>query len=340
MNEWPSAFSAFLAENDIDPEVYQGQSCFRHVFLFAALLGDVQETIPEAQPHPFLKDFVSVPAAQELASSSLFKDGQILPMEPCSALAVLNLELTPAAHVLDLCCAPGTKLALISKLGAASITGVDIARHRLSAAVSVAKRFHLPRLRLFLADGRAFNCGPHLIESPTSNAAPYRELYPTGGPRPHYCSTAVKRFPGRIFSLYDRVLVDAQCTHDGSIKHVRKMMAASWSDFDSHHYSNDGLKELYTLQLGLLENGFALLRPGGILVYSTCSMSKYQGEHIVDQFMDLHRHDATIERPNCPDGWPSIVQSDHCSLRLKPSDLSGGGFFIAKIRKTHNNQDK
>jgi 16S rRNA C967 or C1407 C5-methylase (RsmB/RsmF family) len=112
--------------------------------------------------------------------------------------------------------------------------------------------------------------------------------------------------------LYDRVLVDAECTHDGSLRHtdkLKKNVAAaaanngsafnsadaasassvpaasaspSGADFDWRTlHSPARLSSLQTLQRGLLLRGFQLLRPGGTLVYSTCSMQREQNEEIL-----------------------------------------------------------
>ena len=51
--------------------------------------------------------------------------------------------------------------------------------------------------------------------------------------------------------------------------------------------SSDTYSPLANLQLSLLLNGFRLLRPGGLLVYSTCSLSIQQGEAVVQRFLDL-----------------------------------------------------
>lgn len=104
--------------------------------------------------------------------------------------------------------------------------------------------------------------------------------------------------------LYDRVLVDAQCTHDGSLRHVAKAAAkAAASASAASAGANDVMPSddapsgdvafasgspheptgtaLQALQRGLLASGFACLRPGGTLVYSTCSMEEAQDEEVV-----------------------------------------------------------
>lgn len=82
--------------------------------------------------------------------------------------------------------------------------------------------------------------------------------------------------------LFDKVLVDAECTHDGSIRHIIKMAENGWKDAEKLLENSHTITEL---QLELLENGFAALRPGGRLVYSTCSLCTSQNENVITQFL-------------------------------------------------------
>lgn len=72
-------------------------------------------------------------------------------------------------------------------------------------------------------------------------------------------------------SLFDKVLVDAECTHDGSIKHLQKFGTQwGWDTFERRVMNPGRLSSLQRLQRNLLVNGFSLLKPGGTLVYATC----------------------------------------------------------------------
>jgi len=101
--------------------------------------------------------------------------------------------------------------------------------------------------------------------------------------------------------LYDAVLVDAECTHDGSIRHLPKEVlesngtCAAGSPNPSKGVNpmkmldSERLEGLYLLQRSLLANGFRLLKPlhepnqtdGSALCYSTCSFAMSQNEDIV-----------------------------------------------------------
>ncbi|KAG0303783.1 hypothetical protein BGZ98_006286 [Dissophora globulifera] len=94
---------------------------------------------------------------------------------------------------------------------------------------------------------------------------------------------------------YDKVIVDAECTHDGSIAHILKYESWGWDSFHKNFMAQDRLESLMDLQRGLLLNGFRLTKPGGIVVYSTCSLSRAQNEDIIAWFLASTRGKAVLE---------------------------------------------
>lgn len=77
-------------------------------------------------------------------------------------------------------------------------------------------------------------------------------------------------------ALFDRVLVDAPCSGTGTIRrHPEILLQLSADDFDA----------AAQLQVQLLTQGFALLKPGGRLVYSTCSIDAVENRQVIKQFL-------------------------------------------------------
>eukprot|EP01052_Picozoa_sp_SAG31_P036467 SAG31_NODE_4557_length_3142_cov_1.739073_2_plen_297_part_00 len=72
--------------------------------------------------------------------------------------------------------------------------------------------------------------------------------------------------------LFDRVLCDVPCSGDGTLRKA----AGLWARWDPEQ----GLGR-HPLQLSILQRGLELLKPGGRLVYSTCSLSPYENEAVV-----------------------------------------------------------
>ena len=152
------------------------------------------------------------------------------------------------------------------------------------------------------------------------------------GDAPVWSSFPYRRQAGMLTGLYDKVLVDVQCTHDGSIKHIRKHMETDWRNFDARHYNELGLQDLYELQYGLIVNGFRLLKPNGLIVYSTCSLSRNQNETILERFIKSHGEAIRIEEP-VGDRTHIVGFEGGVALRVPPSVGTGGGFFLCRIRK-------
>ncbi|KAG0476432.1 hypothetical protein HPP92_013273 [Vanilla planifolia] len=118
-------------------------------------------------------------------------------------------------------------------------------------------------------------------------------------------------------SGYDKVLVDAECTHDGSIKHIQKFEYWGWSTFQRRVLDAGRIENLSHLQLALLTNGFRLLKVGGSLVYSTCSLTFSQNEGVVEQFL-CKNPSAELIKVDAADSWNCKSGRIPLTLRFDP----------------------
>lgn len=160
--------------------------------------------------------------------------------------------------------------------------------------------------------------------------------------------------------LYDRVLVDAECSTDGSLKHVqqqvKKQQQQQQSNSNEDHQmktkmienlqltNKQQLEDLVELQRGLLVSGYRNLQRGGLLVYSTCSLSTAQNEGVVQSLLDAEKDAYLIplefSSSNDDAGTIDFIREGSIkgTIRFVPSNsddssFSGGGFFVAKIGK-------
>ena len=125
-----------------------------------------------------------------------------------------------------------------------------------------------------------------------------------------------KRFAG----FFDRVLVDAPCSGEGMF---RKEEAAVTD------WSQETVEMCARRQGEILHSAAKLVRPGGRLVYSTCTFAPEEDEEAVAAFLEAHPEfvPETLETP-----W--FVPGENGSHRMWPHKLLGEGHFAAVLRKT------
>ena len=124
---------------------------------------------------------------------------------------------------------------------------------------------------------------------------------------------------------FDAVLLDAPCSATGTIRRHPDL---------PHAKRPEGIAPLHDLQARLLERALDLLKPGGRLVYCTCSLLPEEGEAQIEALM-ARRGDLAHD-PALPAGASRAWQGPQ-GLRTRPDFMAdrGGmdGFFMARLRK-------
>jgi 16S rRNA (cytosine967-C5)-methyltransferase len=133
--------------------------------------------------------------------------------------------------------------------------------------------------------------------------------------------------------LFDAVLLDAPCSSTGT---VRRHPDVPWTK------SPEDIARLAGLQRRLLDRAIGMVKPGGRLVFSNCSLDPLEGEELVAALLD-ERNDVVAE-PLRPGEFPAIAPflTAQGWLRTTPADLDLGdpalsgcdGFFAARLRRT------
>jgi NOL1/NOP2/fmu family ribosome biogenesis protein/precorrin-6B methylase 2 len=133
--------------------------------------------------------------------------------------------------------------------------------------------------------------------------------------------------------FFDRVLVDAPCSGEGLF---RKNPAARLE------WSAAGVQQCALRQSRLLEQAVRLVRPGGSLVYSTCTFAPEENESVAARLLEEHPDFQIAEPPALPgvspgraDWLPAGQSSQQISrsVRLWPHQSPGEGHFIARFRR-------
>ena len=129
-------------------------------------------------------------------------------------------------------------------------------------------------------------------------------------------------FPIRFQNYFDKILLDAPCTGSGNLLANPELKWRQNQKF---------LQQNLTLQRKLIQSAINLIRPGGIFIYSACSLYPEEGEHLILNFLDY------LKPLDLPD-WVSPGYKINNKLvpgtgRLFPSIHQTQGFFIGKFKK-------
>lgn len=152
-------------------------------------------------------------------------------------------------------------------------------------------------------------------------------------------NVAVTLMQGQQFAncgiLFDKILLDAPCTGTGTIRKSPKTI---------NMWNPDSIRRMSKLQQKLIETAWKILKPGGTLVYSTCSTEPEEDEAVVNHLLEKNK-DAKVVPTMLPIEHKSALTEfegekyhpdvANC-LRLFPQDNDTEGFFVAKIVKQND----
>lgn len=161
-----------------------------------------------------------------------------------------------------------------------------------------------------VSDKRLANLKPRLARSGLSNVHPVRIE--------HERDAKVKRLSGKI----DRVLVDAPCSGLGTL---RRNPDLKWRQ------SEQSVAELTAKQSAILAGAAALVRPGGRLVYATCSLLAAENDEVVDAFLAAHPEFVQVPADEALAKQGGELSGER--LRLLPHRHGTDGFFAAILEK-------
>jgi 16S rRNA (cytosine967-C5)-methyltransferase len=121
---------------------------------------------------------------------------------------------------------------------------------------------------------------------------------------------------------YDAILVDAPCSGLGVMRRKPDI---------KYTKREEDLQSLQTIQLNILENAVKLLKAGGKLVYSTCTVDREENEGTVKAFLAQHPEMVSVELEHLPQQLMTKQQDG--MLQVFPQDIGSDGFFVAAFVK-------
>ncbi len=131
--------------------------------------------------------------------------------------------------------------------------------------------------------------------------------------------------------FFDLIVIDAPCSGSGLFRRDAEAI---------EHWSEANVQLCQQRQERILADIFPALKPGGILIYSTCSYSKEENEDIIDWIMDQFEISNLKLKIEEGIGIKETISAKHRAYgyRFWPDQIMGEGFFIACFRKGNDEE--
>ena len=218
--------------------------------------------------------------------------------EEVSALPATVLDPAPGERVWDSCAAPGSKTTQLAALldDTGLLVGTDSNLGRIAALRSNAERLGVTNLAVTTEDARNHSLQPFDDER------------------------------------YDRALVDAPCSCEGTVRKNPDALA---------DWTMDHVRGIAGVQKGILRRAVQATREGGTVVYSTCTFAPEENEAVLDHVLAeescrLREVDIPLDSVPGVTAWegeqfdPSVARAH----RIYPHHNDTGGFFCAALEVT------
>lgn len=223
-------------------------------------------------------------------TSRLFKKGLLAVQDESSMLVAPALNVEPHHFVLDACAAPGGKT-------------MHIATNYLEEAKGgkvVALDIHEHKINLIKENAKR----QHVSGVVITNQMDARNI----------CAEYSE-------NTFDRILVDAPCSGLGLMRRRPEIR---------YNKTKEDILSLQKLQLEILNEASKVLKVGGELVYSTCTITKLENQEVIQAFLD-QSPDFYLEPVELPN--KQLKRNEDGTITIFPHQYDTDGFFISKIIK-------
>ena len=141
--------------------------------------------------------------------------------------------------------------------------------------------------------------------------------------------------PGRLVpyfrEYFDKILIDAPCSGEGMFRKDKKMVRA-WEEHGPEFFSK--------IQKSIITQAAEMLRPGGMMLYSTCTFSPEENEQTIEYLLNQYPEFEICEMEGYEgfaEGMPEVTEEKDEELkktvRIFPHRMKGEGHFLALLRK-------
>lgn len=145
------------------------------------------------------------------------------------------------------------------------------------------------------------------------------------------CNETPERIARFFPAFFDRIVVDAPCSGEGMFRKDETAV---------REWSPEHVTMCAERQLSILEQAAQTLKPGGVLVYSTCTFAPAENEGVISIFLDSHPDfmiEKTLQNEAFSSGQPGWIMHPakgiEDTIRIMPDKAKGEGHYIARLRK-------
>jgi 16S rRNA (cytosine967-C5)-methyltransferase len=261
------------------------------------LLEQLQETVPKARAGRYAPDAIRLGHIGDLGLDASFRQGLYSVQDEASQLVIEMLDPQPGEFILDTCAAPGSKTTGIGErlAGKGGVLGLDRNGRRLKMVEQTVRRLELSAVHTLKRDA----------------TLPLTDL------------TLPGKEDSQELPRFDRILVDAPCSGLGSL---RRNPDARWRVREA----DPG--RLAAIQQTLLIRAAAVLRRGGTLVYSTCTVLPEEDEDQINRFLEQNPNFRQVPASELPASLADVVDQQG-TLRLTPHEHGTDGFYAARLER-------
>ncbi|MGA4606398.1 16S rRNA (cytosine(1407)-C(5))-methyltransferase RsmF [Pseudoalteromonas maricaloris] len=145
-------------------------------------------------------------------------------------------------------------------------------------------------------------------------------------------NVALSHFDGCIFGDYmhecfDNILLDAPCSGEGTVRKDPNALK---------NWSIESNVEIAQVQKQLIDSAFQALKPGGSLVYSTCTLTPLENQQVCQHLIDNYPQAVAVENLSTLFEGAEKATTSEGYLHVWPQLYDSEGFFIARFKKLHS----
>lgn len=144
-------------------------------------------------------------------------------------------------------------------------------------------------------------------------------------------SETPERLSSYFDTYFDKILIDAPCSGEGMFRKDPSIIK-SWHPDSGQEFSN--------IQRQILPYAAKMLKPGGYMLYSTCTFSPEENEQVIYHFLENHKDFELVDLPRIDDFSPGQTKwaggkgvDMSKTIRIWPHKIRGEGHFVALLHK-------